>query len=143
MRSDFPPGGKRVGDWVGLQVRSRVALRNGNNELPAGAHYRVTYARSGLTLHSEPCPCCGATQFIRRVHPRDVEAIGPAHRQGDGSSSAATAPFAAGMLARLSDQQLRELWREVAATAPGNAEEAAMVFYRRATAAGVPAEAHK
>lgn len=73
MRSDFPPGGKRVGDWVGLRVRSKVALRNGNSELPAATVYRVTYARSGLTLESETCACCGIKQYIRRVHPRDVE----------------------------------------------------------------------
>lgn len=73
MRSDFPPGCNRVGAWVGLRVRSKVALQNGNGSMPAGTAYRVTYARSGLTLQSEPCSCCGSSQYIRRVHPRDVE----------------------------------------------------------------------
>lgn len=73
MRSDFPPGSKRVSDWVGMRVRSKVALRNGNNSMPAGTIYTVSYARSGLTMESEKCPCCGVSQYIRSVPPRDVE----------------------------------------------------------------------
>lgn len=75
MNTKLPPGGKKVTDWVGKRVRSTREIRNGNGSMPTGTFYKVTYARSGLTLESEKCACCGASQYVRKVDPRDVEVV--------------------------------------------------------------------
>lgn len=58
-----------------MRVRSLRKLRNGFAEMPVGTIYKVDSALGGLSLSSEPCKCCGMEQFIRRVHPRDVEIV--------------------------------------------------------------------
>lgn len=75
MKTPPPPGRRRFSDWKGKRVRSVRKLRNGFGEMPVGTIYKLHSALGGLSLSSEPCKCCGIEQFIRRVHPRDVEVV--------------------------------------------------------------------
>lgn len=75
MRTAPPPGSRRVADWVGRRVRSRVLLGNGIGSCPPGTVFTVTDARGGLSLEAEPCATC-RTQFrIRRVSPSQVDLV--------------------------------------------------------------------
>lgn len=63
-------------DWMGLVVESRRDLKSGWMRKPAGTLWLVTYNRSGLSLESEPCACCGLQASISRVDPTDVKVVG-------------------------------------------------------------------
>lgn len=70
------PGMKRVSEWVGRKVETVAVMRNGNQEIPAGTVAEVTQARSGLTLKTDPCKCCGVRVYITRVHSSHVRLVG-------------------------------------------------------------------
>lgn len=72
-----PPGKQRVTDWVGMRLKSKHRVKNGWAELPAGTLWTVTYARSGLSIESDACSCCGIKVYVRGVDPRDFEVLKP------------------------------------------------------------------
>lgn len=76
-RTTPPPGSRKVTDWVGKRVRTRYELRNGLMVIPKGTVCEVTYARSGLSLKTEACGCCGVAVYIKRVPASDVELVPP------------------------------------------------------------------
>ena len=76
MRTTKPPSGRRVSDWIGLHVRTRVDLATGAGAaVPAGSIFRVLDARGGLTLQGDPCPHCGVRYFLARIDAAQVEVI--------------------------------------------------------------------
>ncbi|TES99592.1 hypothetical protein [Burkholderia cepacia] len=70
-----PPGKKRVGDWLNMRVRTKCEMANGYATIPAGALATVTGTGNGLWLKIDPCPHCGISVNITRVHGSDVEPI--------------------------------------------------------------------
>lgn len=73
MRTAPPPGKKRVGDWIGLKIKTSRVLKSGMMEIPPGTICEVTSASSGLSLAVPKCEHCGVRVFITHVNPRDVE----------------------------------------------------------------------
>ena len=63
-------------DWVGSYVESKVALRNGWGELPAGTVYVVSRNFGGLEMRSVGCPTCGMRLSIKKVPERSVTYLG-------------------------------------------------------------------
>lgn len=72
MRLKPPPGKRLVSDWRGLTVITRREMKNGMHTIPAGTRMKVDGVSPGLTLESEPCPHCGVSARISRVHPDSV-----------------------------------------------------------------------
>jgi DNA mismatch repair protein MutH len=74
-RTKLGPGMKKVTDWVGKRVETLVDMENGWATAKAGTIAEVTYARSGLTLKTEPCSFCGLGLRITRVRASDVRLV--------------------------------------------------------------------
>ena len=74
-RTGLAPGMKKATDWLGRKVKTRVDMRNGYSDIPTGTVLTVTYVRSGLTLQSDACKCCGVSLYIRGVEARDVQLL--------------------------------------------------------------------
>ena len=61
-----------------MQTRDYVTLdrlRNGYVTIPKGTKVRITGKRSGLTIQTLPCDCCGMQVSVARVPPHRVEAL--------------------------------------------------------------------
>jgi len=69
------PAPKKPWDWVGLVVRSTRDLSTQLATVPAGTLFVCSYSRSGLTIHSAACSCCGVSVTISKVPITDVEAV--------------------------------------------------------------------
>ena len=65
-------------EWSQVVVRTLRDLRNGLIGIPTGTLCRVTGKGGGLSLSSQPCPCCKVRVHIRKVEPSAVEIVGPA-----------------------------------------------------------------
>lgn len=65
----------KLEDMQGRRYRTARTMRNGNIEIPMGTEVRIVGKRSGLSLRSEPCKCCGVAVFISRVEPSGVEEL--------------------------------------------------------------------
>jgi hypothetical protein len=63
-------------DYKGLTVRTKVPISNGFMKIPENTVCTVTEGRSNwVNLSSEPCPHCGVSIYIRKVHRYEVELI--------------------------------------------------------------------
>lgn len=59
MRGPGGEYGKRLCDWIGLEVETLQPMANGYMTVPSGTRAVVTYQRNGAHLVFKPCSCCG------------------------------------------------------------------------------------
>lgn len=63
-------------DLPGRSVKTRQPLKNGYMTIPAGTVCTVDgHWRSGVSLSSPACKCCGISVFIGGVHRDSVELV--------------------------------------------------------------------
>lgn len=67
---------RRKWDWIGLVVRTKVSMMNGEVWIPDGTEMVVIYQQGGADLVAKPCAHCGiAKRSIRKVPLDELEPI--------------------------------------------------------------------
>lgn len=66
---------KRLWDWVGLVVRTKVDMRNGTASVPAGSLGLVIHQRGGAEVQFESCECCGVAVRMSKINLSHLDPI--------------------------------------------------------------------